>query len=384
MTQRLNLDAMISGREVVICAGPGGVGKTTCAAAIALHGARLGLRSCVVTIDPAKRLGDALGVASLTNEAHRVDLDPPAAPGGGLWALMLDTKSTFDEVVTRYSASPEQAQAILSNRLYRNISGVLGGTQEYMAMEKLYALHSSGLYDLIVVDTPPTRHALDFVDAPARLMRFLDNRVFRLLMSPTKVGLRAIGAATNLLLRAVSKVVGGAVVNDAVAFFTAFEGMEQGFRDRAANVSALLSDPRTGFVVVTTPRREAVDEAIFFADRLSGSSDRVDALIANRMFPSFGTVPPGMVAAMDDDRDVAGKDRPSSNLVDHDVEARMRILMDFERISSREEGHISELARRLPGTAIVRVPFLSADVHDLGGLDEVQKLLFAASPTSEP
>lgn len=251
-------------------------------------------------------------------------------------------------------------------------------------MEKLYALHSSGLYDLIVVDTPPTRHALDFVDAPARLMRFLDNRVFRLLMSPTKVGLRAIGAATNLLLRAVSKVVGGAVVNDAVAFFTAFEGMEQGFRDRAANVSALLSDPRTGFVVVTTPRREAVDEAIFFADRLSGSSDRVDALIANRMFPSFGTVPPGMVAAMDDDRDVAGKDRPSSNLVYHDVEARMRILMDFERISSREEGHISELAQRLPGTAIVRVPFLSADVHDLGGLDEVQRLLFAASPTSEP
>ncbi len=382
MTERSTLDGLLSRREVVICAGPGGVGKTTCAAAIALHGARLGLRSCVVTIDPAKRLGDALGVASLTNEAHRVDIDPPAPPGGGLWALMLDTKSTFDEVVTRYSASPEQAQAILSNRLYRNISGVLGGTQEYMAMEKLYALHSSGLYDLIVVDTPPTRHALDFVDAPGRLMRFLDNRVFRLLMSPTRVGLRAIGAATNLLLRAVSKVVGGAVVNDAVAFFTAFEGMEQGFRDRAANVSALLSDPRTGFVVVTTPRREAVNEAIFFADRLAGSSDRVDALVANRMFPSFGSLPAVMTAALTDvpgQLDVPDGDRTASNLARSDVEATARILTDFEQISSKEESHISELAKRLPGTAIIRVPFLAADVHDMGGLDEVQKLLFAVS-----
>lgn len=232
-------------------------------------------------------------------------------------------------------------------------------------MEKLYALHSSGLYDVIVVDTPPTRHALDFVDAPGRLMRFLDNRVFRLLMSPTRVGLRAIGAATNLLLRAVSKVVGGAVVNDAVAFFTAFEGMEQGFRDRAAKVSALLSDPRTGFVVITTPRREAVNEAIFFADRLSGSSDRVDALIANRMFPSFGALPPAMTGVLTDDTK------------DPDVGSAARILTDFEKISSKEENHISELAKRLPGTTIVRVPFLSADVHDLGGLDEIQRLLFA-------
>jgi anion-transporting ArsA/GET3 family ATPase len=384
VTERSTLDDLIGRREVVICAGPGGVGKTTCAAAIALHGARAGLRSCVVTIDPAKRLGDALGVASLDNEPHSVDLDPPAPPGGGLWALMLDTKSTFDEVVTRYSASGEQAQAILSNRLYRNISGVLGGTQEYMAMEKLYELHSSGLYDLIVVDTPPTRHALDFMDAPARLMRFLDNRVFRLLMSPTRVGLRAIGAATNLLLRAVSKVVGGAVVNDAVAFFTAFEGMEQGFRERAANVSALLDDPRTGFVVVTTPRREAVNEAVFFADRLTSSSDRVDALIANRMFPSFGALPSCMADALANEPDIPGQDPGSYDLSRRSVEARARILMDFEQISSKEERHIAELAKRLTGTTIVRVPFLSEDVHDLTGLDKLQKVLFSASPQTDP
>ncbi len=153
------------GRQIIICAGPGGVGKTTTAAAIALQGARLGRRACVVTIDPAKRLADALGLDELTNEPTRSQGD--WEPAGELWALMLDTKTTFDDVVVRNAGSPEQAEAILDNRLYRNISGALGGTQEYMAMEKLYELHREGRFDLVVVDTPPTRHALDFLDAPA-------------------------------------------------------------------------------------------------------------------------------------------------------------------------------------------------------------------------
>ncbi|HWE57076.1 MAG TPA: ArsA family ATPase, partial [Acidimicrobiales bacterium] len=174
------LGDLVDGRGIVICAGPGGVGKTTCAAAIALEGARRGKRACVVTIDPAKRLADALGLESLTNDAHEVGAGQFP---GQLYALMLDTKTTFDEVVSRYAASPDQAQAILDNKLYRNISGALGGTQEYMAMEKLYSLHTDGQYDLIVVDTPPTRHALDFLDAPQRLLRFLNNRIFRLLMA---------------------------------------------------------------------------------------------------------------------------------------------------------------------------------------------------------
>ena len=363
------LGDVIDRRQVLICAGPGGVGKTTCAAAIALEGARRGLRACVVTIDPAKRLGDALGLASLSNDPHKVTLDPAAPGDGGLWALMLDTKSTFDDVVRRYASSDEQASSILSNRLYRNISGVLGGTQEYMAMEKLYALHSCGRFDLIVVDTPPTRHALDFLDAPSRLLRFLDNRVFRILMSPTRSGLRAIGAATNLLLRGIAKVVGGAVVNDAVAFFTAFEGMEQGFRDRAANVSALLGDDRTSYILVASPRRESVTEAIFFADRLGDSAERVDALIANRMFPDFGPVPPGVDLTVDD-----------LGTHPHGLEVWMANLADFERIRSREEAHVAELAERLPTTPIVKVPFLADDVHDLEGLDELRAYLFARIP----
>jgi anion-transporting ArsA/GET3 family ATPase len=351
------LSALTADRQIIICAGPGGVGKTTTAAAIAVHGARLGRRVCVVTIDPAKRLADALGLDDLTNEAHQVEGDWGAP--GELWALMLDTKTTFDDVVVRNAGSPEQAAAILDNRLYRNISGALGGTQEYMAMEKLYELHREGRFDLVVVDTPPTRHALDFLDAPGRLTRFLDNRIFRLLMMPTRAGLRAIGAATRMFVRTISKVVGGAMVADAVAFFAAFEGMEQGFHDRAAKVGELLVDGTTAFVVVASPRRDAVEEALFFADRLQESASRVEALVVNRMFPAFGPVPAALAAASGDA-----------------VEALATNLSDLDRVASREEQHVTALSDRLPGVPVVRVPFLADDVHDVAGLTEVGRWLF--------
>ena len=352
-------------RRIVICAGPGGVGKTTCAAAIALEGARLGRRVVVVTIDPAKRLADALGLEALTNQAHRVNLDGVGSGSGELWALMLDTKSTFDDVVMRNAPSEQQAQAILDNRLYRNISGALGGTQEYMAMEKLYELQAESRFDLVVVDTPATRHALEFLDAPGRLLRFLNNRIFRLLMMPTRASLKAIGIAAQMLLRTISRVVGGAVVSDAVAFFSAFEGMEQGFRDRAAKVEELLSDEGTAFVVVAAPRRDAVDEAIFFADRLRHSSGRIDALVINRVFPNFGPVPAALAEAAD------GADPPAG------LTALAANLRDLGGLASREEQYITALAERLPGAPIVRVPFLSDDIHDLEGLAEVGKWLFA-------
>jgi anion-transporting ArsA/GET3 family ATPase len=359
-------EAAATERRIVICAGPGGVGKTTCAAAIALEAARRGRRACVVTIDPAKRLADALGLEALTNDPRRVEAGRP----GELWALQLDTKTTFDEVVRRNASSPEQAQAILDNRLYRNISGALGGTQEYMAMEKLDELYDGGGYDVVVVDTPPTRHALDFLDAPGRLLRFLNNRIFRMLMTPTRAGIRAIGVATQMFLRTISKVVGGAVVADAVAFFAAFEGMEQGFRDRAARVDRLLKDPGTAFVVIAAPRRDAVSEAIFFADRLRESSGQVEALVINRMFPSFGPVPPAL-------RD--------ARLSDPVVAALVANLGDLDAVADQEEQHVRVLSARLPGVPIVRVPFLSDDVHDVAGLGEVGNWLFGRedSPAEE-
>ena len=201
---------------------------------------------------------------------------------------MLDSKGTFDDLVQRYARTPEQAEAILGNRLYQNLAGALSGTQEYMAMEKLYELVNSGEFDIVVVDTPPTRNALDLLDAPRRLTRFLENRLFRALLVPTRMSLRAVGVATQALLRTISKVAGAEIVQDAVGFFQAFEGMEDGFRSRASAVHDLLADPATAYVLVTSARPDAVTEAGFFAEKLAEREVAVAALVVNRIAPSFG------------------------------------------------------------------------------------------------
>ncbi len=372
------LDRVVGERGVVVCCGPGGVGKTTTAAALAVEGARRGRRACVVTIDPAKRLADALGLEELTNTAGRVAGDWP----GELWALMLDTRSTFDALVVRHAATPEQADRILDNRLYRNIAGALSGTQEYMAMEKLYELHEDGAegdegeqvrFDLVVVDTPPTRNALDFIDAPRRLTRFLDNRIFRLVVAPTRAYLRAVSMATQAFLRTVSRVVGTEVVADAVAFFQAFEGMEEGFRLRAHRVFELLSDPSTAFVLVASPNRDAVAETLFFAEKLADAAIDVDALVVNRLHPRFG----GGASS-----EVTGATRArAASLAGTPVGPLFANLADFRQVAEREEAHVSALTERLAGAAVGRVPFLADDVHDLEGLTTLGGYLFEKGPS---
>src|SRR5580658_178046 len=278
------LNSLVTDRAVIVCCGSGGVGKTTVSAIFALAAARAGRRACVVTVDPARRLADSLGVESLPNTPTEVAGDWP----GHLHALMLDTKGTFDDLIRRYARTPDQADAILSNRLYQNLAGALSGTQEYMAMEKLYELVQSKEFDVVVVDTPPTRNALDLLDAPRRLTRFLENRLFRALLLPTRMSLRAVGMATQALLRTISKVAGAEIVQDAVAFFQAFEGMEEGFRTRASAVHDLLADPATAYVLVTSARPDAVTEASFFAEKLAERDVAVAALVVNRIAPSFG------------------------------------------------------------------------------------------------
>lgn len=349
-------ETVVATRSIVVCCGPGGVGKTTVSASFAVGAARRGRRACVVTVDPARRLADALGVESLPNTPAEV-----AGPWPGLLhAVMLDSKSTFDELVDRYARTDDQAQAIKANRLYQNLTGALSGTQEYMAMEKLYELTTSGDYDLVVVDTPPTRNALDLLDAPRRLTQFLENRLFRALMMPTRLSMRAVNIATQALLKTISRVAGAEIVQDAVAFFQAFQGMEVGFDERAGAVRALLADPETAYVIVTSPRADAIEEASFFADRLAEREVTPAALVVNRIHPRFGggdvTVPPAPTGS------------PLAAL-----EAN---LSELEEAADREEAAVADLARRTAPAPVGRVPLLGGDVHDLEGLGIVADHLF--------
>jgi anion-transporting ArsA/GET3 family ATPase len=347
-----SLAELVRERRILVCCGSGGVGKTTTAAVLAMEAARAGRRAVVVTIDPAKRLADALGLEGLTGTPSQIAGDWP----GELWALMLDTKSTFDDLVVANASSPEQGERILGNRFYRNISGALSGTQEYMAMEKLYELHQNSDFDLVVVDTPPTRNALDFIDAPRRLSHFLDHRLFRMITSPGRGIVKAVNVAAQAFLRTVAKVVGAEVIDDAVAFFQAFEGMEEGFRLRADAVLHLLSDDDTAFVLVASPRRDTIEEARYFAEKLAEADIAVRALIVNRMHPRFG-----------DGLPEATRER-AHTLEGTDLGALYRNLAEFQLVASREEEHLAGLAEAVAPAPVVRVPFLSTDVHDLSGL----------------
>jgi anion-transporting ArsA/GET3 family ATPase len=351
------LATLVQDRAVVVCCGPGGVGKTTVSAAFALQAARAGRRACVVTVDPARRLADSLGVDSLANEPTLV-----AGPWPGeLHALMLDTKGTFDDLVGRYARSPDQAESIHGNRIYQNLTGALSGTQEYMAMEKLYELTESGRFDLVVVDTPPTRNALELLDAPRRLTQFLENRLFRALLVPTRAYLRALGVATRALLRTISKVAGAEIVQDAVSFFQAFQGMEEGFRLRASAVRQLLADPQTAYVIVTSPRPDAIEEATFFADRLAQSEIVAAGLVVNRLHPPFGPEDLTLPAA------------PAGSVLAAEVDN----LIALRQIAAREHEAFRGLVEQVAPAPVGRVALLGSDVHDVAGLGLVADQLFA-------
>ena len=275
----------LDGRGVIVCAGPGGVGKTTVSAALALGLAREGLRVCVLTVDPARRLADALGIEDAGGAPVVVDTQGQ----GRLTAVMLDASGTFDALLSRYEERPGQADAIRQNQIYRSLAGALSGTQEYMAMEELYRLHSSGDFDVVVVDTPPTRNALDLLDAPRRLETFLTNRVTRALFGTGRRSMAVVNNAATGVLRQVGRVVGSQVVADALVFFQAFSGMEQGFRERAAAVRELLHDPTCAYLLVTAPVPGTMEEASFFASRLAEEEMDLALVVANRCTPSPGS-----------------------------------------------------------------------------------------------
>ncbi len=366
---------ILDGKDICICAGSGGVGKTTTSAAIAAGMSARGLKVCVLTIDPAKRLADSLGLRELGNEAKRVDPELFESHGlemkGELWAMMLDAKATFDELVARQAPDEESRDRVLGNRIYQQISSALAGSQEYMAMEKLFELHTEGRFDLLVLDTPPTRNALDFLDAPRRLMQFIEGRSLRVFMRPTGLAAKVAGRGASVALSVFKRIVGFDLLADLAEFFNAFSGMVDGFQARAKRVNSLLADTRTCFLVVCGPQGEPVDEAVYFHRKLVEAKLPFGGVIVNKVhYPAE--------KLRGDGADLV--ERLTEKLGDADLAKRVAVnFADYQALAERDARNIERLERELRTKGVIRVPYLDEDVHDLAGLAEVNRYLFASS-----
>ena len=345
--------AALEGKHVVVCAGAGGVGKTTTSAAIALGLAARGARVAVVTIDPAKRLANALGLDRLENEPRRIDGDRLAGHGlevaGELWAMTLDPKRTFDDLIAGLAPDERTREDVLGNRIYQQISGAVAGSQEYTAMAKLYELHRDGGFDVIVLDTPPSRNALDFLDAPDRLTSFLEGRALRAFLAPTGLAAKVVGRGTSVLFGALKRVTGVELLEDLSTFFRSLGGLLAGFRERAEGVQALLADPSTAFVIVASPEHEPVREAIYFGGKLREAALPFGGLIVNRVHePVRGDVP--------------------ASLPEHLAGRVRQAAAELDALADRDAAAVSRLRDELEAEHVTVIPHLPDDVHDVDGL----------------
>ncbi|WP_372788868.1 ArsA family ATPase [Paraconexibacter sp.] len=363
----------LDGKRICIVAGSGGVGKTTTSAALAMGLAAQGRKVAVVTIDPAKRLATALGLEQLGNEPHLVDPAVFAEAGlemrGELWAMMLDAKRTFDELIERLAPDEETRREILDNRIYQELSGAVAGTQEFTAIAKLYELDRDGRYDVVILDTPPSRNALDFLDAPDRLTGFFEGRALKMFLAPTGLAAKVVGRSTGVVFGVLKRVTGVDLLQDLSVFFRALGGIIDGFRERASGVKALLGDPGTTFLIVTSPQREPVEEAIFFHGKLRDARMPFGALIVNRVTP----------CAQDDEVDVdALTDELSDDLGGALAGKVARTYAEAQALAHRDQRAIIRLEQALGVSDPILIPQLEGDVHDIGGLLGVHRHLFAS------
>lgn len=370
--------------HIVVCTGAGGVGKTTTAAALGLRAAEMGRDVCVLTIDPAKRLAQAMGLSSLDNTPRQVPGVCAPDGSGSLFAMMLDMKRTFDEVVEGH-ADPERAEQILGNPFYEALSSSFAGTQEYMAMEKLGQLRvraeAEGTWDLIVVDTPPSRSALDFLDAPARLGSFLDGRFIRILTAPARGAGKGLGRLAamgfGLFTNVLSKILGAQVLNDVGTFVAAIDTTFGGFRERADATYELLKDSGTSFVVVAAPERDALREAAYFVERLRTDEMPLAGLVLNRVQavedPEFTTeqATAGAQLLTELSGDLSGPEAENDRLT------AALLTLHAQRMSlATRQRHLSDrFTAAHPGVPVSSVPALAEDVHDLDGLRTIGDLL---------
>ena len=371
------VERILQGKGVCICAGSGGVGKTTTSAAIALGMASRGKKVAVLTIDPAKRLADSLGLPELGNVERRVDPALLEEAGidlgdGELWAMQLDAKATFDDVVAKHAPDEETRDRILENRIYKQISNALAGSQEYMAMEKLYELHAEDRYDVLVLDTPPSRNALDFLEAPKRLTQFIEGRSLQIFMRPTGLGMKVFGRGTSLGLSVLKRITGVDLLQDISEFFQAFSSMVGGFRERARRVNELLADERTSFLVVCGPQGEPISEAVYFHRKLVEAKLPFGGVIVNKVH--YGS----------EDGEVNLDGDLARALGDPDLARRVaQNFRDYQALAARDAENIARLAREMRARRVIRVPYLEEDVHDLAGLAELNRYLFATESERE-
>jgi anion-transporting ArsA/GET3 family ATPase len=362
--------------RVVVVVGPGGVGKTTTSAAVALRLAEGGRRTIVLTVDPAHRLATALGLPEIPG-------DPvPIRTGGSatLEGMQLDTKRTLDGLVGRHASNDEQRDRILSNPIYQRIADTLAGTHEYMAMEKLYELATESDHEAIVIDTPPTRSALSFLDAPHRMTDFIGGRFLRWILGPSAAAgrgtLRATSMGAKAFAQAMRRITGAEVLADLTEFLASFQGMYQGFKERAAHVLELMRQQTTRFVVVTAPEPGALEEAGFFAERLRESELPLAAVVANRAHIGRPRLP-------DEAADVA-KHLEDGSADDRALAAAIRVRLAWQEVEAREEGALARFRQDHDDIAVLPVPEIEGEVNDLKGLRKLGTALFEPSGEASP
>lgn len=389
-SQRPSLGPTLAEKRIVVCVGPGGVGKTTTAAALALAAARRGKRTLVLTIDPAKRLANSLGLRELGHDAQRVDPalvqapsgagEPSVIAGGELYAMMLDQKRAFDEIVEYHAKDPAAIQRILSNRVYQQISSTLAGAQEYAAMVKLHDFDATGAWDLIVVDTPPTAHALDFLDAPKKLSEAIDSPAiewFRKMQGGSGSGWSLVGRSGSFVLKRLAKFVGSRFLDDLASFFTEFNDILGGFRTRAEETFSLLRQPKVGFVLVASPEPIAVREALYFHQRLISASMPFVGFVANRVHQGSGlTVEvPEILPLLTAQPSVAALGLSGTtlrivaeSLVTSHHNAEILAAADRESIGHLTGAMSAVRGEGGQGGVMIEVPLLPDDVHDVDRL----------------
>ncbi len=387
--KRTSFEGLLSSREVLICCGSGGVGKTSVAAAAGIAAAgKLGGRVLVVTVDPARRLATALGLGDLGNDATRIPDDAfPSPPRGELWVAMLDTKKSWDDLVRRHAPDADTRDRILENRLYEELTTRFVQSHDYVAMERLFELHRSGKYDLIIIDTPPTRNAIDFLDAPERMAEFFGGRLVRWLTAPYRVGrgraAKLLDVASRPFLHLADRILGAAFLSEVAEFFLNFQTMYNGFVARARAVEALIKDPRCGFLVVTTLDPAPAREAIRFISELEAREIECSAVVFNKVLPSaFG---------LGDHHTIAGLlERNAEQVASRCVEDRRRGLNSEDEVATVirktaaafERLHVAAIreAERAASPAFaskiaVTVPLMAEDVKDLETLARISDAL---------